>query len=213
MNLSAKETQQLQDNLTKIDERFKQISKLLPFSRVVSVDELNSLLEPLYQSLLSTGIIDEQGRIKKEDVFTSFPEIHYLGYEGKDLMDSLYSIEYDPEINSGILTWNGYVTSQEFRFINTKFLDFAREHKLTKMLRDTRNFVILSPADRTWFIEYMIPQFQDAGIRYSAIVIPNNRISRMMVEELTNHAEPYNINVQCFQTPKEARGWLATVDK
>src|SRR5687767_12970963 len=103
MSLSEEEKQRLQVNLAKIDERFQEISKLLPFNKVLSVTELNALLHPLYESLLKTGIIDENGIINKREVFESFPEIHYKSFDGQDIVSSLYTIEYDPEIQCGIL--------------------------------------------------------------------------------------------------------------
>ncbi len=211
MSLSAKETQQLQENLAKIDIRFQEISRLLPFNKVLSVSELNELLQPLYESLLKTGIINENGIINQREVFSNFPETHYKSFNGNDMVDSLYSIEYDAEIKCGILVWNGYVTSQEFRYINENFLEFAREHTITKMIRDTRNFTILSPADRKWFTECIIPQFHAVGIRFSAIIIPNNQISRLLVEELARHANSHEIEVQYFPSVEEAKAWLAAV--
>lgn len=211
MSLSTEEIQQLQNNFTKIDNRFQEISKLLPFNKVLSVDELNTLLHPLYESLLKTGIIDQNGIINQREVFSNFPETHYKSFNGNGMVDSLYSIEYDDETACGILIWNGYVSSQEFRYINENFLEFAREHKITKMIRDTRNFTILSPADRKWFAEYMIPQFHAIGIRFSAIIIPNNQISKLLVEELVKHANVHKIQVKYFSTLEEAKSWLCNV--
>lgn len=211
MSFPPEDIRQSREDLLKINERYAEIARLLKLQDTLSPADINTFLQRVYESLLKTGIINEDGKVNEQEIFSAFSEGTYRQLSAQDILASYYSLEYDAELECGIVTWNGLIAMKEFQQVNENFLELARKHKLRKMIRDTRNFTILSPLSRKWFTDYMIPQFYEVGIKFSAVLIPQNQLSRKIVEDIIHTVNPGKMDVRLFSSMEEARSWIASV--
>jgi hypothetical protein len=127
------------------------------------------------------------------------------------LDENLYSFEYDAALDCWVLTWNAYVFSDEYREINTRVLERLENRTMHKMIRDTRKLNIISAKDQEWFSEFVAPQLVLAGLKYSAVILPENQLAKMAVEDIVHRLNPKIVDTRFFGDMDSAREWLATV--
>lgn len=126
-------------------------------------------------------------------------------------LDSAYTIIYDEALSCGILIWETYVSSEEFMIISERFLQFVREKRCTSIINDsTRASHISTEAEQKWMIEDYIPRLIATGIRYSAIVLPANKLIKLQIEDVVDTADHATIRTQYFSNIGEAKEWLAS---
>ena len=123
-------------------------------------------------------------------------------------LPGLYSLEYDEKLHFGTLTWRKQVSSQELRAISYYLIDFVEKHKITKMIYSVYYSHIISPDDRQWIINEISPKLRQAGLRYSAIVLPQNPETQRVVREVVQQAAPGETKAQYFPTVVRAKNWL-----
>lgn len=100
--------------------------------------------------------------------------------------------------------------SEHYQFVQSKRIELLREglkrHKMLHMLTDSRTAGPVLDEDVTYFREKVLPEMEQAGVRYLAIVMPSNVFTRMTIQDMTSNANL--ITVRYFDSIREAREWL-----
>jgi hypothetical protein len=88
------------------------------------------------------------------------------------------SLEYDSTVPCITATFNGFMSSEQFRAFLNKGLDYLIEkkqlHNKILWLADTRKHVVQPDKDTTWVAESWNPRALKGGIRHVAFVLPEN---------------------------------------
>lgn len=74
------------------------------------------------------------------------------------------------------------------------------------MLTDSRTAGPVLGEDVEYFKERVMPEMEQAGIRFLAIVMPSSLFTRMTIQEMTQDSG--KISVRYFNLMREAREWL-----
>lgn len=130
-------------------------------------------------------------------------------------MDSLkhhYTFDYDSTIQCVCVSWHGHSTESQLRAINRLFLEFIKEHKVSKIIHDVLIMSEIPETYKKWLAEEHIPELYAAGVRYSAVIYPIRHIDvislNSVVEEVTGRG---SITTKYFTLIDHAKDWLKNV--
>lgn len=124
--------------------------------------------------------------------------------------DEYATIELDDSIPCIRLTLTGVPRySEHYQMVQQKRLELMhqeiRNFPKLHMLTDSRTAGPVLDEDVIHFRTHILPAMQKAGIRYLAIVMPSSKYTQLTIREMTSETA---LDVQCFDTMREARHWL-----
>lgn len=106
-------------------------------------------------------------------------------------------------------TWNGFLSSTEFREAVEICLNLMDEHKLLRWLGDNRKLRAIRQSDQDWFVEYVFPRLVAGTIRRNASVVSEDLFNRMAVEQIIKRAGNLgDMALRDFDSIDEAMAWL-----
>ena len=121
----------------------------------------------------------------------------------------LYTIEYDPELDAIIHTWNEFAEGERFRSGANDLLAFIRQRDTSNLIVDTSGIRAHNEADKEWLETEWVPQIIDAGIRHAATVHKDSVISEMEMEEFVRELDELPYTAMMTADMSEAREWIA----
>ena len=119
------------------------------------------------------------------------------------------TIGYDADVPCVIMTWKGYATSREFREANERILGVIAERRVSKLLGDIKEFVLIGADDQHWLSTNWIPRVTEAGLRLVAMVTSVFYFNRVAVESVGQKLDPDRLIMQNFDNREAAREWLS----
>ena len=122
--------------------------------------------------------------------------------------EKTYRIYFDKEINSVVMEWNGYATSDQFRKGTELMLEQLVHFGTTKVLANIKRMTMIGLEDQHWLEYNFLPRAFGAGFRVIAMVKPEAYFSKVAVEEVNNRIDPAKLVMAFFDTEQEARQWL-----
>ncbi|HYF03872.1 MAG TPA: hypothetical protein VEC36_10880, partial [Patescibacteria group bacterium] len=105
----------------------------------------------------------------------------------------------------------GFLGSEDFHSINEQILEFISEHKLNKIVLEIYAIVLPNTSMKIWYIEDFIPRIVQAGLRYAAVIVPRNQISKFVVEEIIKKIKPSQIEIRTFTNVSIAKYAIASI--
>lgn len=134
------------------------------------------------------------------------------------LFDEKYGVlEYDSSVPCITASFNGFMSSEQFRSFLDKGLDLLIEKKKGNdkilWLADTRKHVVQSDKDTQWVADSWNPRALKGGIRHVAFVLPENVFGNASVKKYTDNTEKKGdeMNVQMFGTIESAKDWFRSL--
>lgn len=119
------------------------------------------------------------------------------------------TVSYDEELQMGMATWNGFLSSTEFREAVEICLRLMDEHKLLRWLGDNRKLRAIRQADQDWFVEYVIPRLAAGTVRRNASIVSEDLFNKMAVEQILKRAGNVgDMVLKDFDDPEAAMAWL-----
>jgi hypothetical protein len=94
------------------------------------------------------------------------------------------------------------IQAKRLELMNNEIGNFPRLHMLT----DSRTAGPVLDEDVAYFKDKVMPEMERVGVRYLAIVLPNNKFTQLTIKEMTQDAEI--MKVRYFESIREARHWL-----
>jgi hypothetical protein len=135
------------------------------------------------------------------------------------LLEEKYgSLEYDPATPCIIASFNGFMSSEQFRDFLNKGLDLMIEkkknHKKILWLADTSKHVVQPDQDTKWVADEWNPRAIKAGIHHVAFVLPENVFGNLSVKKYANNSEKKGdaMVVQMFGTVDSAKAWFKNLN-
>ena len=121
----------------------------------------------------------------------------------------LVTISYDDELHLGKATWNGFLSSSEFREAAEICLNLTNERKLLRWLGDNRKLRAIRQADQDWFVEHILPRLVGSTLRRNASVVSEDLFNKMAVAQIIKRANNLgDMAVKEFDNPEDAMAWL-----
>ncbi|MEJ7646130.1 MAG: hypothetical protein WKF87_16160 [Chryseolinea sp.] len=125
------------------------------------------------------------------------------------------TLEYDSSVPCITASFNGFMSSEQFRDLLNKGLDHLIEkkqiHDKILWLADTRKHVVQADKDTKWVAEEWNPRALKGGIRHVAFVLPENVFGNASVKRYADHNSTKaadQMEVQMFGDMKTAKDWF-----
>ena len=108
--------------------------------------------------------------------------------------------------------WFGFVTGEEYKEImDGPYYFYFAESKCSKKMCNTLGLEGgMEPETSEWFNNYLFPKMLNAGLKYNAIVIPENIFAQQTMEDF--EANLGNKLARLFPNETEATNWLNSVN-
>ncbi len=117
-------------------------------------------------------------------------------------------ITYDTEAKILIQRWKRIVTSEEYRKAFQASLDAVSKYNIPLFLSDTSKEGVISPEDRKWLEEVIIPQAVKNGLKYSATIMDKDLYKKYYLSKLKNASEESGMRFRIFDDYDEGLKWL-----
>jgi len=107
------------------------------------------------------------------------------------------------------IVWQGVSVSLMYREVFSSVIEFTDNHDFVNFLSDARKQGAVSPEDRKWFQNTIVPQATKQGLRYGAVVIkkgPFKKYYMNMILKWLNRKS--KIDMKIFYDYDEAKNWL-----
>lgn len=120
----------------------------------------------------------------------------------------VYNIYFDKELDSVVMIWKGYSTSDQFREGTELMLNELISNGSSKVLADLREMILIGMDDQKWLEARFLPRAINFGFRQIAIISPNSYFNRIAVESVSYKVDKEKISIQFFDSREEAVRWL-----
>ena len=130
------------------------------------------------------------------------------------LKEKYGSLVYDSSVHCVTATFDGFMTSEQFRdFLNkglNHLIEKKKVHDKILWLADTTKHVVQPDKDTQWVADSWNPRAIEGGIRHVAFVLPENVFGGMSVKKYAENSEKKgdSIEVQMFGNVESAKAWF-----
>ncbi len=122
------------------------------------------------------------------------------------------TIYYDSGLSIVHVDWNdkmakpsGFIQACEFA------LQLMIEKNVYKMIADNSKVPVVMRENQSWLTDDWFPRAINAGFRYSAVIVPNNKFVEYTIKKIEHNINNNLFTVQYFTNVEEARAWLQTL--
>jgi hypothetical protein len=127
-----------------------------------------------------------------------------LYYDAEDV-----SVHWDAATGCVIITWKKYSYGDVYRAGSSAGLELLKATQCGRILTDARHRGVTDKADQEWGLQVWVPQAYTAGLRKSAIIIPEKIVAQMSLRHLQRKTEEvYAIETSYFSDIVTAKAWL-----
>ncbi len=116
------------------------------------------------------------------------------------------SITYNATHNCILQTVNNYLHSEELKNFQTALIKFCKGNSPGRIIADTTKLKVIKSDDMEWLSNEVLPALSECGIRYFAIVMPNNPFGEMAVKLFIEASS--DITMQIFEDLPSAQQWI-----
>jgi hypothetical protein len=124
------------------------------------------------------------------------------------------TLEYDSTVPCIIASFNGFMSSEQFRAFLNLGLDYMIEkkknHNKILWLADTSKHVVQPDKDTKWVADEWNPRALKGGIRHVAFVLPENVFGNASVKRYADNTlkKKDEMEVQMFGDINSAKQWF-----
>ncbi|AYB34453.1 sensor histidine kinase [Chryseolinea soli] len=156
------------------------------------------------------GTIDVQSELNK---FTEFT-VHLRKPENvkrQMLLDEPYAkIFFDATVNSTGVIWRGPISSEQYRMVFSKALEFLQVYNTPNWMSDVVHQGPIAPEDQAWLFQNIIPEASRNGLRRIAFIRPDAHDERVIsyLQNIQSEVKQLNISFRPFPSMEEAFDWM-----
>ena len=131
------------------------------------------------------------------------------------LQDNEFSkVYFDSELQAGVIEWkDNKLTSEEYRSAFEKVIEFTKGKNIfVNYLADTRLQSVVTPEDRKWFQNNIIPEAIENGLQRGAVVISGNAFKKYYMNMIIRGSKMFPIEIKMFDNVDKAKKWLKSFE-
>ena len=127
----------------------------------------------------------------------------------KTIIDQNYvNVIHDEDLELIKVVWLGNASSEEYRDTYEKILKYAESNPAKYFFSDITLQKIISPIDRKWFEEDVMPRAIDLKIKRAAIVFGGGVFKRYYFNNIMAKTNKFKLPFKAFSTFDEAAEWF-----
>jgi len=115
---------------------------------------------------------------------------------------------YDKEANCALLSFKGFLTTQEFVDIAEQGHSLRLSNNSKKQLNDIEDMAVLTQDVQKYLKEKWFPKAVETGLKFFAFVVPKNVLGKMSMKGANTEADKTGIEIQYFDNLPAAKKWL-----
>jgi ribonuclease HII len=123
----------------------------------------------------------------------------------------VYNIYFNEEINTVVMEWDGYATSDQFKEGTELMLNTLIENKAVKVLADIKDMVLIGTEDQQWLHSSFLPRAIKFGFKAIAIIKPDSYFNKVAVESISYKVDSDKLLINFFDNVNEAKEWLKKI--
>jgi hypothetical protein len=116
-------------------------------------------------------------------------------------------VTWNPDLRAVCLEAQGWADSSEAQGALDAVIRALRAHHGSRWLLDGRKMRVLKQADQDWITKTWLPLAAAAGLRLTALVMPNSGLAMTNIDDVARVSEN-GIDVRYFSTVEKAAEWL-----
>lgn len=127
----------------------------------------------------------------------------------KVILDTEYAvISHNSELKLGKIVWKRKTSTEEYQYAFITLLEYAKIHPTDNFLSDIRNQSVVSPENRKWFEEEMLPKAIDTGLKRAGVIFDGNIFKKYYINMIIKVSNKFGMPLKMFSTEKEAIEWF-----
>ena len=127
----------------------------------------------------------------------------------KTIIDNAYvGVTFEEELKLIKVIWRGNCTSEEYRETYEKVLEFARFNPGDNFFADITLQKVISPIDRKWFEEEVMPKAIKLKLKRAGIVIGGSVFKKYYFNNILAKTNKYGLPFKAFSTFEDAEKWF-----
>lgn len=156
------------------------------------------------------GYVDVASELNRQTTFT----VHLGLPENVDrqiLYEEPYAkIFFDARLNSTGVIWHGPISSEQYRTVFTKCLEFVKVYNTPNYIADLTDQGYIAREDQQWMFNEIMPEAGQHGMRRIAAVVPASADKAVQVyyKGINETLGKLGINQKFFFTMQEASEWI-----
>lgn len=108
--------------------------------------------------------------------------------------------------------WNDKMAKPEGFMQACEFaLRLMIEKKISKMIADNSKVPVVMRENQTWLTDDWFPRAINAGFRYSAVVVPHNKLVEYTIRKMEHNVHNSLFTAQYFGDVEDAKTWLQSL--
>lgn len=116
-------------------------------------------------------------------------------------------IEYSSGLKTLIQNWNGFSSSEEFRYaINVTLEFFKQNESVENILSDTRKQKVVNSEDVEWVADTINPKLVENGLKKIAFIFPEDIYASLSVGHFIEKSHGFDIGY--FDDLEKAKSWI-----
>lgn len=124
-----------------------------------------------------------------------------------------YDIYFDKDLETVVMKWTGYTTSNQFREGTELMLNILIKNNCNKVLANVKDMTLIGSEDQQWLDSNFLPRAIQFGFKKIAIIKPSSYFNKVAIDSVSEKIDKNNLTVQHFDTLEEATGWLNITTK
>lgn len=117
-------------------------------------------------------------------------------------------VTWDATLEAVYVRAEGWADPTESRESLDAGLRALIEHHGSRWLVDGSKMKVVQQSDQDWIFEDWLPRALAAGLRQTAMVIPNSGVAMMNVDDMAGRAPDDQIDFRLFSAVEKAAEWL-----
>ena len=128
----------------------------------------------------------------------------------KVVLETSYALAtYNPVLKVGKIEWKGKANSEEYRDTIITLIDYSKKgHPVHFYLTDITKQSVVSPEDRKWFEQVMIPKGIEMGLKKAAAIFDGNVFKKYYINMLIKVTGKFGLPLKMFSNEEEAIQWF-----
>jgi hypothetical protein len=127
----------------------------------------------------------------------------------KVILDTDYaSISHNSELKLGKIVWKRKTSTEEYQYAFITLLEYAKSNQTDNFLSDIRNQSVVSPENRKWFEEEMLPKAIETGLKRAGVVFDGNIFKKYYINMIIKVSNKFGMPLKMFSSEEEAIKWF-----
>jgi len=128
----------------------------------------------------------------------------------KVVLDTKYAhVTYNPALKIGKVEWKAKASSEEYQKAIISLINYAeKNHPVLYYLTDITKQSVVSPEDRKWFENIMVPKAMGMGLKKAAVIFDGNVFKKYYINMIIQVTGKLGLPLKMFNKEEDAIQWL-----